>query len=622
MMVLRVGAGAWTPEEQIRLWKERLAPDRSCRTAYGEGWAALVCGPWASIIETEDGPIVFQGRIHYQADLREKLGPSCEGLSSDADLAAAAIRRWGSEAPGHLEGFWAFARWREADGILEFSPDHVETIILIHAPTPDGYVVGTHIPLILSCEGFRPRLDRQNLAMMITGYPERSRTAWENLRTADPGHSTVWMSNRGISSLAWWNPEGTSRDVPAHRSQRMESFRGIWESAIQESIPSRGNPALFLSAGLDSSLVAGWIAPVLDTQGRRVLALTESPDPYFELSEDRYRLFDEWPLARAFSSAHSNIDHHRVYSGGTFLPDVLGWIHDQFDTPVRNSGNFGWVKDGFQLAADRGSDTMLWGARGNATVSFSTDRSIAAGEALVRGDWGTWRSLNSHWPSPKKLAIQIIAGIFPTFWMKRMARKTTERILAGLERSILRSDWLPSIRAIQNAQVGNAIASRKAFVQMSARGFAAPIGDLHGIHDADPTADRRVCEASLRLPFSDHFFDGWNRSVARELGHGKLPESILHGRLRGVQSAEIGLQFVRHAARYGEVWARCLAEPVFHEIVDTKLANTWFDQITTEGTEQDPEQVHQILRAIDVGLFLIHSRLRYGSLLGQEDSSP
>lgn len=620
MMVLRVGKGGWDPTDQVALWTSALEPGTQVRSAHGEDWAALVAGPFASIVHTADGPVLFQGRIHHRPDLCSKLGIPETDPRPDAELAASCLAIWGTDTPHHMEGTWALARWIGSEGVLDFSPDHVATIGLFHGLAEGGHIVGTHLPLLLARSEFRPRLDAGNLAMMITGYPAADRTAWLGISSCPPGRIASCKGSGPASYRTWWNPRELPEFQPKDRDARLERLRQAWKEAVRESLDPTGSTGLFLSAGLDSSLIGGWAAPMLAEEDRGLLAMTESPHPDFELPDLGSRLLDEWDLSSELAGLHPNIDHARIRSGEGFLPDLMTWLHQRFDTPVRNGGNHSWIRAGYGMAADRGVRTILWGSRGNATVSYHADPVLARGEALVRFRWQLWWRLNPGIPGPKQLAAQVLAGLFPGFWLRRMAGKTTRRILSYLDDLPLRPRWLPEIRSTLAREAGSGVASRKAFVQMAARGFAAPIHDLHGIHLEEPTADRRVAEICLRLPFSDHLRDGWNRFPARALGEGIVPDSILRCRLRGVQAAEIGIQFVRDAQRYRGIWETCVAEPGFGEIVDVEVAGRWLEDLLDPAVESDAAHVHAMARAIDVGLFVRHARLKYGATISSPTS--
>jgi len=612
--VIALRVGTWfDPDEQIGRWRRALPEGPVAKALRGDGWVAVVSGPDAAIHPGPGGPIVLQGRLHYREDLVRALGTGIAPDASAVELAAAAFARWGDRAPAHLEGSWAFARWNADAGRLQYGPDHVSTVTLFHADVPGGHVVSTSLPHILACTGLVPRIDGQNLALLSCGYPSPGRTAWWGVRTAEPGRLATWDRDGTTASESWWDPVETPVREPATRAARDEAFAATWAAAVSECVGTSGKAGLFLSSGLDSTLVGGWAAPLLATRGRDLLAITETPDPALPLPEHPQRLLDEWESAHELASLHPNLRHERVLSGTDSLPELLGWIHDRFATPVRNSANYGWIRSGYRLASREGIEVMLWGARGNATVSFQPDVIDVQSESLLRGDFRPWLAyrpprLDRSWLG--EVLAQVLEGIDP----RRREERTRRRVEGRTVPDALRGPFAPGLRDFLRAELlaslGRSALSRKAFVQHGARGFAADLGQVFGVGNADPTADRRVIEACLRRPLADHVRGRWSRIVARELGEGRVPDSIRWSTRRGMQAAELPSQFARDADSLREAWSVCLAEPGFGRLFDPVAATEILERLLAGGGRSGDART--MIRCLDIGLFLGHARLRYG----------
>lgn len=608
MMVLRVGR-IGDPEEQIARWRVAMPPAAPDATFHGEDWVAMVAGPHADIQLADGFPLLFQGELHYRQELASSLGAGTSGNEKSSLLAARAFGLWGLDAPAHLEGSWAVARWRE--GRLEFSPDHVSTVTLFHAALPDGHVVSTSLPHILACDGFAPDLDGQNLALMIAGYPAPGRTAWAGIATVPPGHSCHWSRSSSAVAKEWWKPE-EAIDHGSGPKEREADFRRIWSEAVEECVGDGRDLGIFLSAGLDSTLVAGWVAPRLAAGGLPLLALTESPAPGLPLPDAPGRVYDEWPLASEFAASHPNIRHRRVLSGDAFLPDTLAWLHERFATPLRNSANFGWIRSGFEVASGEGATRVLWGARGNATVSYRVDLDEALAECLRVGRWRHWWRCLPR----RQFARRLLAGIATLARPDRgrirlRARLASSVIPETLAYAPVRDGLRAGMARELDAYLGQGAFSRKSMVQLAARGFSAHLGELHGIANIDPTADRRVIEASIRRPLADHLDGPWNRAIARRLAAGLVPDAIRFATDRGTQGGELAGTFVRDAERYRETWALCRDVPGFDSIVDIEAATRILEDLV--AGRPAGRRVQAFIRALDTGIFLAGARTRWNA---------
>lgn len=611
MIVLRVGAQARDAESQIEAWRRSIPSGFPIRAEHGEDWVGIASGPHAHLSRGDVGPVVFEGTLHYRNDLRQALG-GVASSASDGGLATAAVTNWSGEAPRRLEGSWGLAWWDETRRVLRFTPDHVGNVPLFHARIEGGYVVASSLPLLLATAGVSLALDATAIALMALGTTHPSRTAWFGVETAPAGRLTTWSPRSDLQVTSWWNPPDHPPSTRTTLADRMEVARETWSNAVDECIGEGTKLGIFLSSGLDSTIVAGWSAPKLQSRGESLVAFTESPHPKLSINPRPGRNVDEWDLANEFTRGHSNIRHERIWSGDPFLPETLRWIHERFDTPLRNSPNFGWIRAGYERAHELGLQKMLWGGRGNATLSFRTDPTIARGELLFARRFRDWVANRRRPFGLRDLASQLRAGLFPSRYFSEIGRLQALRAIDAARTKPLSGDLIADVVAQLGEFVGGKIQSRRAFFQGGASGFSAEIGGHLGISNADPCADRRFAEVCLSLPFSDHLEAGKNRALARRLGQGILPKAVLDAPARGMQGAELSAMLNHDRDRYARLWRRVREVRNLGGILDVPRLDSILDSCIS--TNADDPQCLLLIRCIDIALFLEHVETKFGEV--------
>jgi hypothetical protein len=130
----------------------------------------------------------------------------------------------------------------------------------------------------------------------------------------------------------------------------------------------------------------------------------------------------------------------------------------------------------------------------------------------------------------------------------------------------------------------------------------------------DPTADRKLLERLLTFPL--HIFRVGNRprGLARELGHGRLPESVRLRRARAAHFVDQTAWFTQRAGDYRRALQSLRDSAVCAQFLDLpNLASVLETLCAGNGT---PAQAAALHRALDAGLFAaaFESRQRIASV--------
>lgn len=268
--------------------------------------------------------LTYNGEVYNYEQLRETR---CAGrrfvTRSDTEVLLALIESCGSEAPALLDGMFAFVALRDDEVIAARDPIGIKP--LYFSRRPDGSLL---------------------LASERKAFPPNCR-----VEEFPPGH--VFSSRRGVRRFHAVDTHATLEgDVDAI----IAGIRVRLEEAVRKRLVSDVPIGVFLSGGLDSSIIAALMRPHLASLHSFSTGMLGAPD---------------LAAARAVARHLGTIHHEIVYTVDNMqqaLPDVIRHL-ESFDQPLVRSAIPNWFLA--RLASDHvkvvltgeGADELFAGYR-------------------------------------------------------------------------------------------------------------------------------------------------------------------------------------------------------------------------------------------------------------------
>jgi asparagine synthase (glutamine-hydrolysing) len=295
--------------------------------------------------------ITYNGEIYNYRELRESLGRASFRTNTDTEVALRLFESEGEEFVTRLRGMFAFAIW---DGSRLFlARDRLGIKPLYFTRTPQAFVFGSEIKAILATGLIRPRMDPAALVQFLEfGKVMAPHTLFENIRKLEPGQSMTVSADGSLKFRTYW-------DIPTSSPPPSESEEALTEGLLEKlrqsvraHLISDVPIGVFLSGGVDSSLVAALVAEAEPSSLRTFTLGFEGYDRFNELEESRW-------TARRLGA------HHRDIS--IAARDALGFFEkfqDHQEEPVANPV---WMAVYFvsRLARESGVKVVLSGDGGD-----------------------------------------------------------------------------------------------------------------------------------------------------------------------------------------------------------------------------------------------------------------
>ncbi len=275
-------------------------------------------------ISNEDGTIwiVFNGEIYNHAALREQLIARGHRYTThcDTETIVHLYEEYGRECVRHLRGMFAFAIWDTRERSLFIARDRLGIKPLYYRFTPESFVFGSEIKVILAHPGVRAGFYRAGLPEYLAfGYLSGEETFYEGIRKLMPGHTLELDGNGTLRIEPYWElrPSEDAADHPG--SYYVQTYRDLLEQAVSSHLMSDVPLGVFLSGGVDSSAVAALMSKI-----------RKEPVETFSVGYAEHA-YSELPYARTVAKHINSLHHEVLVSRDDFfssLPHLI-WHEDE-----------------------------------------------------------------------------------------------------------------------------------------------------------------------------------------------------------------------------------------------------------------------------------------------------
>lgn len=273
--------------------------------------------------ETGSVVVVFNGEIYNHSELRAGLEARGHRFKTRADTEVLVhlYEEEGPAFPARLNGIFAFALYDRERDLLMLARDPVGVKPLYYAQIPGGLLFGSELKALRACPAFPRDLDLDALRAYLTcEYVPAPFSVYRAARKLLPGHALL-ADEKGVTVRRYW--DWSVPQAPGSLSEAVERLRAEVERSVKGQLMSDVPLGVFLSGGVDSSVVAACMARA----GGRVESFSIGfEDP----------AFDESAFARE-AAAHLGCTHHEhLFTEAELLAEVpraLALLDEPFADP-------------------------------------------------------------------------------------------------------------------------------------------------------------------------------------------------------------------------------------------------------------------------------------------------
>ena len=208
---------------------------------------------------SDDGrlALVFNGEIYNYRELRRAL--SDQGVrfhtASDTEVLLRLYERCGSEAVHYLRGMFAFAVWDGTRDELVLARDRVGKKPLFYSLDDESCYFASTLGALRDTDPQARRVSVAALDAFLTlGYVPAPQSIWDGINKL-PAGTMLRVSSSGSRSLRYWTLERAVKPFAGRFAEAVDQLEALLTTSVTLRLRSDVPLGLFLSGGIDSSLI-------------------------------------------------------------------------------------------------------------------------------------------------------------------------------------------------------------------------------------------------------------------------------------------------------------------------------------------------------------------------------
>jgi asparagine synthase (glutamine-hydrolysing) len=215
-------------------------------------------------LSNEDGSVwaVLNGEIYNHPALQRELLERGHRLGSrtDTECLVHLYEDFGDELVHELEGMYAFAIWDAPRRRLLLGRDRFGEKPLFYSSEGGRLTFASELTALRAAGAAGDELDPGSVdAFLVFGYVPGPRTIVRDVLQVPPGHLLVWEAGRVRVTPYWVPPSPSNAPAPA-KDELLEELRTVLERSVRSRMISDVPLGVFLSGGVDSTLIAALTA--------------------------------------------------------------------------------------------------------------------------------------------------------------------------------------------------------------------------------------------------------------------------------------------------------------------------------------------------------------------------
>ena len=351
-------------------WMQCRGPDGSGEWTSSDGRVSLAHRRLAIIdlsdagaqpMQTEGGALVisFNGEIYNYRELRAQLESKGYRFrtGTDTEVLLHLYADRGEAMMLELRGMFAFALWDERRKGLLLARDHFGIKPLYYADDGRTIRVASEVKALIAEGSIDTAPDEiAHSSFFVWGHVPEPRTMYRAIRSLAAG-STMWIDRDGAraprvyADLAAMLAESDAERVAIDEHERAERLRAAMLDSVKHHLVADVDVGVFLSAGIDSTVLAALAAEA----GGRLRTVT------LGFAEYRGTRYDETPVAEAMAKK-LGAEHSTIWVTRADFKNALEHLLERMDQPSIDGVNSYFVT---RAAKEAGLKVALSGLGGD-----------------------------------------------------------------------------------------------------------------------------------------------------------------------------------------------------------------------------------------------------------------
>ncbi len=214
--------------------------------------------------------LVFNGEIYNFKELRTELTSHSYSFfsGSDTEVLLKGFHKWGAEVLHKLEGMFAFAIYDENTHELFLARDRLGIKPLYYTQEGPTLSFCSSLPPLLKGLKSSPQISPQGLNYYFSFHSviPAPHTLIKDIWKLPPGHYARWRAHEDLEVAPYWNLkfERQEHQLKWGEEEWLDELEDLLKKTVRSHLIADVPVGLFLSGGLDSSLLAAFMSEAMD----------------------------------------------------------------------------------------------------------------------------------------------------------------------------------------------------------------------------------------------------------------------------------------------------------------------------------------------------------------------
>ncbi len=464
--------------------------------------------------------IVFNGEIYNFKELKEELSLwYMFKTKSDTEVILAGYKKWGKKVVDKLNGIFSFAIWDKKKQELFCARDHMGVKPFYYFWDGEKFIFASEIKSILEHD-IKRELDLEvfNQFMRVLYAPE-PKTLIKGINKLSPGHSLT-LQGKKLSVDKYYEPKLNIKS-PSYKEVK-EEVRNLVERAVERQLVADVPVGVYLSGGIDSSIVLASVAKV--RKNIKTFSIG------FELNDDeeREKFNKDFDLAER-TAKYFGAEHHPLVLSVEDIAKNLVRVIESIDDPISNPTSIPMAllskfanKEVTVVLSGNGGDELFGG--------YERYRMSRRVDVVGQIPW-----VESFLPKKIKGALQMSAlerlAQFEFEKDKKLSRVVCKDIFKPM--SSVSSTFAKYVDADLDKTDALMLADIRSWLPDQALSLGDKMSMQGSLEERVPLLDREVVDLAMRLPISFKVTPFSIKKILKDAFRDVLPKELFKESKRG-----------------------------------------------------------------------------------------
>ncbi len=475
---------------------------------------------------SENGQViaVYNGEIYNDEELKARVRARGHQLKSEADgeVLVHLYEEDGPEFLTRLTGMYAIALWDRRREELILARDRIGQKPLYVWEDTHGLAFASEVKAFLAMDQFQPKIDEEGLPSYLGHrFSPAPDTLLKGVTKLQPGEAMRITRDGRRHRWHYWRPEFQEPSTEGSLSSWAEELDATLQTVVGSHLASDVPLGLFLSGGLDSSLLAALAGRATENAPEAWSATFPEAFPGYDESAWAKRVADQFHLPFHPISVNEAITAERVRELAYVLDEPMG---DPTVLPLDGVARAASEVTTVMLSGE-GADEIFGGYAGYGEVA-SLARLRYVPEAIRR--W--WGTTGLPGAGAFRRSLEAIHGRYRgvgfTFSPEEQRVLLAPDLVKPDRPSSVSRYWeehlnLSDLQAMQGFDI-------RWFLPDDVLLKADRIGMHHNLEVRVPYCDHRVVELALKIPLALRRQGTMDKRVLRRVAEQYLPRAVVY----------------------------------------------------------------------------------------------